>query len=493
MNKQHSILFLYSLAPEIKAELAARGSSTEGYIERIRHTNGVEVRDLTAEALANADNYSVIIIVAHHNETLDALILQDGTGLSLDALTNAIPKTFAGLLDISSCGTKALAKAVKERCPSCHVQAAASTAGLELRLFLYANLLPFITAHPDIDYHAAYVRALNEIKQAQQGQQDLKDTTKLGGQKATSAYSPFEVKRKATVPIHVFIHYDSEQEVVQKKAPKNTEIHIYSESLRGVHVGDELTIRLSFIDNGETHHLRIIDGPDELIVRVEEEITHHIFKVKVDAEYSAPNFACNINFSKGNEMISSLPVFIDVTDYDAPIDAASSKSQPNGLELASFHPSIEEMKQYRTQNRKEIIDQLLDYVDLGDWKEYETIEKVKKMLLTILGDGEVQLKDNEAKMSEDLWYLLENGRGNRVEIVWQNLVGYFDERKLFRKKGSPALNKDFFDNTDGYSNIDKGRPSRDANGHPIPVANMSKGFFYILDLLDTYYREIFQM
>lgn len=313
MNKQHSILFLYSLAPEIKAELAARGSNAEGYIERIRHTNGVEVRDLTAEALANADNYSVIIIVAHHNETLDALILQDGTGLSLNALRNAIPKTFAGLLDISSCGTKALAKAVKERCPSCHVQAAASTAGLELRLFLYANLLPFITAHPDIDYHAAYVRALNEIKQAQQGQQDLKETTKLGGQKNTSVFSPLEVKRKATVPIHVFIHYDSEQKVVKDKAP-NTEIHINSESLRGVHVGDELTIRLSFIDNGETHHLRI-EGPDEFKVRVEEEIIHHIFKVYVGAEYSSPNFACNINFSKGNEMISSLPVFIDVTDY----------------------------------------------------------------------------------------------------------------------------------------------------------------------------------
>lgn len=344
MNKQHSILFLYSLAPEIKAELAARGSSAEGYIERIRHTNGVEVRNLAAEALANADNYSVIIIVAHHNETLDALILQDGTGLSLDALTNAIPKTFAGLLDISSCGTKALAKAVKERCPSCHVQAAASTAGLELRLFLYANLLPFITAHPDIDYHAAYVRALNEIKQAQRGQQDLKETTKLGGQKNTSVFSPLEVKRKATVPIHVFIHYDSEQKVVKEKVPSNTEIHINSESLRGVHVGDELTIRLSFIDNGETHHLRI-EGPDEFKVRVEveEEIIHHIFKVYVSAEYSSPNFAVVITFEKGNEMISSLPVFIDVTDY---ADASQKENSTGELTNKSLAIAIKAVQPY---------------------------------------------------------------------------------------------------------------------------------------------------
>lgn len=490
---QHKVLFMIDL-PRTTAFEAYKGQ-VEECIGQLRE-KGVDVYEcINKELLTGINRYDIVIVIAHRDAD-ETLLLADSK-LPMVEFVKSLPTDFAGVLDFSSCYSETLKDAIKSRCPHCHVQVASEQTRLQVRLLAYPYVVDMINSY-DMDYRTAYLEVLHMLEEAAAGNPDdenyADDSVRLGegGQKTTSAYSPLEVKRKATVPIHVFIHYDSEQEVVQKKAPKNTEIHIYSEFLRGVHVGDELTIRLSFIDNGETQYLRI-EGPDEFKVRVEEEIIHHIFKVYVGAEYSSPNFACNINFSKGNEMISSLPVFIDVTDYDAPIDAASSKSQPNGLELASFHPSIEEMKQYRTQNRKEIIDQLLDYVDLGDWKEYETIEKVKKMLLTILGDGDVQLKDNEAKMSEDLWYLLENGRGNRVEIVWQNLVGYFDEWKLFRKKGSPALNKDFFDKTDGYSNIDKGRPSRDANGHPIPVANMSKGFFYILDLLDTYYKEIFQM
>lgn len=490
---QHKVLFMIDL-PRTTAFEAYRGQ-VEECIGQLRE-KGVDVYTrINKELLTGINRYDIVIVVAHRDAD-ETLLLADGK-FPMVEFVESLPTDFAGVLDFSSCYSETVKDAIKSRSPQCHVQVASEQTRLQVRLLAYPYVVDMINSY-EMDYRTAYLEVLHMFEEAAAGNPDdenyADDSVRLGegGQKNTSVFSPLEVKCKATVPIHVFIHYDSEREVVKNKVPKNTEIHIYSESLRGVHVGDELTIRLSFIDNGETHHLRI-EGPDEFKVTVEEEIIHHFFKVYVSAEYSSPNFACNINFEKGNEMISCLPVFIDVTDYDAPIDTASCKSQPNSLELDSFHPSIEEMKQYRTQNREEIIDQLFGYVDLGDWKEYETIEKVKKMLLTILGNGEVQLKDNEAKKSEDLWYLLENGRGNRVEIVWQNLVGYFDERKLFRKKGSPALNKDFFDKTDGYSNIDKGRPSRDANGHPIPVANMSKGFFYILDLLDTYYKEIFQM
>jgi len=81
---------------------------------------------------------------------------------------------------------------------------------------------------------------------------------------------------------------------------------------------------------------------------------------------------------------------------------------------------------------------------------------------------------------ETLWHLLENGRGNRVKIVWQNLVGYLDDKKLFRLKGSPALNKDFFGDGTGYTNIDKGRPSKGL---------MTADFKSILPLLDAYCPE----
>lgn len=127
--------------------------------------------------------------------------------------------------------------------------------------------------------------------------------------------------------------------------------------------------------------------------------------------------------------------------------------------------------------RQEILDQLLALVDKGDWKHDGIADGVKKMMLTVLGQGETPLTGKEAEMSEALWHLLENQRGDRVKIVWQNIVGYLDEKKLFPIKGSPALNKDFFGNDDGYTNIDKGRPSRN---------NMSNGFRDVLPLLDAY-------
>ena len=129
--------------------------------------------------------------------------------------------------------------------------------------------------------------------------------------------------------------------------------------------------------------------------------------------------------------------------------------------------------------RQSILDQLQDYADKGDWVNGITSENVKAMLKAVLGVDE-NLSAQEAELSETLWRLLESGRGDRVKIVWQNIVGYLDDRKLFRLKGSPALNKDFFGDDKGYTNIDKGRPSKGL---------MTADFESIIPLLDAYCPE----
>lgn len=130
-----------------------------------------------------------------------------------------------------------------------------------------------------------------------------------------------------------------------------------------------------------------------------------------------------------------------------------------------------------SSSHSKIIESLLALVDKGDWKKVDTAERVKLMLKTILGLGDEELTEEYKEMSMKLWGLLESGRGDREKIVWQNMVGYFDDKKLFNPKGSPALNKDFFGDEETYSNIDKGRPSRE---------NMSSGFREVLPLLDKY-------
>lgn len=138
------------------------------------------------------------------------------------------------------------------------------------------------------------------------------------------------------------------------------------------------------------------------------------------------------------------------------------------------------------ERRQAILDQLLDWVDRGDWVKEVTAEEVKTMLRTVLGIGEMPLSEREAEMSATLWEMLERGRGNdRVKITWQNMVGYFADKKLFNKNGSPSLNEDFFGTKNDYSNIDKGRPSNDRNGD-----NMPPRFRKVLPLLDKHVPKL---
>jgi hypothetical protein len=134
-----------------------------------------------------------------------------------------------------------------------------------------------------------------------------------------------------------------------------------------------------------------------------------------------------------------------------------------------------------SESRKRILQELCDLADKGDWARGVTSDDVKAMLYSVLGFGEKPLEGSEADLSEQLWQLLENGRGDRVKIVWQNMVGYLDDRKTLKLKGGPALNKDFFGTEESYSNIDKGRPSRE---------NCSSGFREVISLLDSYVPKV---
>ena len=131
-----------------------------------------------------------------------------------------------------------------------------------------------------------------------------------------------------------------------------------------------------------------------------------------------------------------------------------------------------------SDERQPIFEALMSLVDKGDWANGIKAESIKEMLCTVLGIGDTSLTASDAKMSAILWDMLEKGRGNdRVKITWQNLVGFFADKKLFNKNGSPSLNKDFFGTNKDYSNIDKGRPSKDS---------MPPRFKEIIPLLDKF-------
>lgn len=199
-------------------------------------------------------------------------------------------------------------------------------------------------------------------------------------------------------------------------------------------------------------------------------------------------FAYNIPFNDVNRE-GEIKTFFDILDKICILtDILLGHAEEYGIDVDySNCISSEEdeitVKNTLTSNRQAILDQLLALADKGDWVNGITAEHIRGMLKNVLGLRETPLSGKEAEQSETLWHLLENGRGNRVKIVWQNIVGYLDDKKLFRLKGAPALNKDFFDDEENYSNIDKGRPRNVDNG-------MSTGFRDVIPLLDAYVPKL---
>ena len=124
--------------------------------------------------------------------------------------------------------------------------------------------------------------------------------------------------------------------------------------------------------------------------------------------------------------------------------------------------------------RQAILDDLMAFAENGDWVKGITAEDIKGMLTTVLGMGETPLSDDEEEMSEELWGMFEHGRGDRVKIVCENLVGYFAGKKLFVDNDTPALSVQFFGNKKSIDNINKGKNGRLSKVTPLLDAYVPK-------------------
>ena len=175
---------------------------------------------------------------------------------------------------------------------------------------------------------------------------------------------------------------------------------------------------------------------------------------------------------------------MQVMDVDGEINKALKELDADDNEYSNCEPSTGSANDYKvtlSTSRQSILNQLLDLADKGDWVNGITSVDVKAMLKIVLGQGENPLTGKEVELSEKLWNLLESGRGERLRVTWQNMIGYYDDRHLLKQKSAPTLNTDFFDDKEGSDNINKGRPSRD---------NMSSGFREVLPLLDAYVPKL---
>lgn len=216
MDMQLNILFLVSL-PEDKV----RGMESDGYsysesINTIKANANVELREsITSKDLMDAENYDITIIVAHHDEDNDALVLADGKQLPISEMVASFregPDGFDKILDLAICNSSDIAPRIKQRCKNCKIMAAGDEVGVETRLYIYPKLFEYIAKYPDVSYPEAYLHVLRQEKEKQENKDNttqLIKTKKLGTM-STSAV-PLQAVRNSPFPVKVYIHADGDE------------------------------------------------------------------------------------------------------------------------------------------------------------------------------------------------------------------------------------------------------------------------------------------
>ena len=317
MNGQHKrILFMISL-PQT-AEFETCNENVSECINKLREKRVDVCESIHREDLATLNQYDIVIIVAHHDTDEDALLLADGK-LSMDDFVNSIPEDFCGELDFSSCYSASAMKAIKDRCPNCHIQASIHQTTLLVRLLAYPYVIDIVNEDNNIEYHDAYMKVLDMILEAaSENSEDVEEfeNVKLGEEK-TSVYSPREVMRNSVFQILVFFHYDSAKEVVKAKAKRrqnNAEICDEFEIPISLRKDDEIAITLSF-ESTDNANIKVKNDEYTKYVTLKEEIVEEEFIVTLLPDFQCNSFLAQIEFAKDEECFVRTKYFnIDVTD-----------------------------------------------------------------------------------------------------------------------------------------------------------------------------------
>lgn len=112
-----------------------------------------------------------------------------------------------------------------------------------------------------------------------------------------------------------------------------------------------------------------------------------------------------------------------------------------------------------SENRQSKLDELIGILQNGKWKAPATIDNVTLLLNTVFGRDLSSLDKGDEPLCKKMWTLVENGSGNRMEIVPANLAGFFSEENLLA--GSPMeISNDLFGNGKQNNNINKGNSQR---------------------------------
>lgn len=366
---QHKrILFLISL-PQTP-EFANDKEEIDECLSELRELQ-VDVREhICQEDLSVANEYNVVIVIAHYDNVNDMLVLADDV-MPIQDFVSYLPHDFSGLIDFCSCHSVVAFQAIKNRCPSCLAKVSLKTVPLLRRIIIYPSVIERFLGDDSLDYDTAfeqvskeYDKILGEISDGRETEPEMAHL----GQKKTSIYSPFEITKKSIVPIHVFLHYDAEESQISKQVYPNTNIHINSHDLKDVEIGDKLTITISFFgyDKEHVHEHVHVYGNDSKDVTVTDNKQEVRFFIGLDEEFCASDLGCSIDILKDDHIINKYPFFFKVIDIETSIRNDDAICNPHHLVDFSTKKKFKTEKGGSVTNLSEIYEWLINKNIISD-------------------------------------------------------------------------------------------------------------------------------
>lgn len=286
---------------------------------------------INPELLSKADEYDLVIVIAHKSEKRDALVLADGF-LSINDFINSLPPSFKGVLDFSSCYSANAMERIKKRCPNCLVHASIRQTTLPLRLFMYPIVIEALEEERDKTYDMVY----SEVKEALMDAMRSSSSSQHGqilGKKYSSIYAPSTVKRQRPFLVQVFFHEVNESSVADLQAERidpSTEKKDRQILPLNFKKNDNISVKLCFISPAK-EFIQLEDGPDtkhifwlgqmtkvQFCATVMDGFPYDSFVGKLMMEVnSIPIGECyfNINVSE-KEAVSPAEIKIDAHDFE---------------------------------------------------------------------------------------------------------------------------------------------------------------------------------
>lgn len=251
---QHKrILFLISLLQT--PEFTNDKEEIDECLKELRELK-VDVRErIRQEDLAIANEYDVVIVVAHYDDTSDMLVLSDGM-MPINDFVSYLPQDFSGLIDFCSCNSITAFQTIKNRCPSCLAKVSLKTIPLLRRIIIYPSVIERFLSNDSIDYDTAFRQVSNDydeiLGKISTGRTSEPEMTSLG-QDMTTVYAPNVVKRNVPFQVIVFVHYESEKIIIKNDARQwQTDAIIRdSKELMSLKEGEKVKISLDFITSNE--------------------------------------------------------------------------------------------------------------------------------------------------------------------------------------------------------------------------------------------------